>query len=91
MHFLNRKKAHFQEAALGKPRAAVLVRFDPSLKALVLVEDEALFVLRADALLAALPEDVHVLSPEGKRIEATGAFHVTTETFDPLHAVTDVF
>jgi len=47
-------------------------------------------VLKADAQLALVPEDVVVVDPDGKAIKAAGKFYVTVETIDPYHAVVDI-
>jgi hypothetical protein len=88
VHFL--KKAASKSHTIGRPRAAVKVMFDAKKKALVLVEGEGIMVLKWDALIAEIPSDVPILDAKGKRIPASGAFFVTTETFDPYHAVVDL-
>lgn len=83
MHFL--KKA--TGTPLGMIRAAVKVRYDPKKKALIL-EKETPMVLKSDALIAPIPDDIPILDSEGKRIK--GKFHVTIETFNPYHMVVEL-
>ena len=82
---------HFLKKAAGSPlgiiRAAVKVRYDTKKKALILVRETPM-VLKADALIAPIPETIPVLDPDGKRIK--GKFYVTVETFDPFHMVVEL-
>lgn len=88
MHFL--KKAALRSHAIGKPRAAVRVKFDSKKKALVIVEGEGFMVLKDDSLISEIPSNIPILDSKGKPILASGKFFVTTETFDPYHAVVDL-
>lgn len=48
-------------------------------------------LLAAGTELCPLPDDVEVVDVEGAPVLALGKFHVTTETFDPFHLLTDIF
>lgn len=88
MTWLGKGKTAVGDHAVGRPRAAVVVRFDRAAKA-VRLQPDGIFVLKADALVT--PLDLPVLDEDGTPIKATGKFHITTETFDPYHMVTDEF
>ncbi len=91
MHFLTHF-GRFREDAIVKPRACVAVRVTRQRGPCTLrIEDAPLRILKADALMAPLPEDVVVLHVDGRVCKATGRFYVTTESFDPCHMLTDVF
>ena len=86
MHFLKKSELHGQHV-LGKPRACVDVRFvDDALHV-----SDRIGVLKADALVVNLPERIQVLGTDGKPIKPTGTFMITVETFNPHHALVDVF
>lgn len=94
MHFLT---SHIQRSFLrpepyGRPRAAVRARWNKREGLLVLVpHEEPIVVLKADAMLFPLPEEMRVAAPDGKILRPTGKFWITTETIDPIHLITDVF
>lgn len=77
-------------AELGYPIgiAAVLVRRTARNDLVVQAE---MFLLKPDVEIAPMPQRLHVLDERGKPIPASsGEFWISTETFDPYHAVCDV-
>ena len=93
MHFLNPKGGRdVGGSALWKPRACVSVRVEyRDRKPVLIVKDGSVGVLKGDAILVELPKEIPVIGPDGDRIKPTGKFYVTTETFDPHHALVDLF
>jgi hypothetical protein len=49
-------------------------------------------ILKADARLAPLPERMKVVDPDGRKIAPSKGrrFHVSTKTFNPFHALTEI-
>ena len=73
---------------IGKPYAAVMVSRKKG-KDLVIVPGQ-IHLLKDDTQVVELPEDYTILNPEdGTPIEPSFSFWITTETFDPFHAVID--
>lgn len=93
MHFLTARiqKRDLVPFTVG-PHAFVRVRVDAQQSVLLIDVDPArpVIVTGADVSWVELPAEFRVLDPEGKRMKASGAFCVTTETFDPYHGVCDV-
>ena len=89
MHFLKPKDRGF---ALQKPRACMNVRVEYlDRKPVLIIQDGSIGVLKGDAILVELPGEIPVLDASGDRIKPTGKFHVTVESFDPYHALVDLF
>jgi len=84
-HILPRE---FHEVCTTRPYAAVRVEV-VSLRPCVLRVTEDILVLKRGVRLAKLPTDVQVLGDD-TRVRASGEFYISTETFDPYHALTDV-
>lgn len=90
-HFLSNKSSGGR--MVGRPRAGVRVRFEPGKKALTLDPDpdaKSIYILKADTLVADLPNTFRVLDNKGKVVKASGQFAVTTETLDPYHVLVDL-
>ncbi len=91
MHFITQ----FNEArpeAVRKPRACVVVCVERQRGPCTLrVVGDGLSILKPDALITPLPEDVVVLHADGKACKPSGRFYVSVESFDPHHLLTDVF
>lgn len=91
MHFLT-QFGRFREGAIGKRWACVVVHVERHRSPCILRIDEGpIKVLKADALMAPLPEQVVVQHVDGRICKPTGQFYVTTESFDPCHLLADVF
>lgn len=88
MTWLIDRKASF-EHAIGKSRAAVTIRVKNRNE--LVVADDGICILKADALISKLPDGVRIYDPNGKEVTPTGSFYITTESFDPFHIVTDIF
>ncbi len=84
MHFMK----NIRGRAIGKPHMAVVVQYEKAGRKLVLT-DKPPVVLQLDALVAPLPRNVVVVDRQRKRVNASGQFYVTTETFDPYHLLID--
>lgn len=56
------------------------------------VQEEGIGILRRDAKVVKLPERMTVVGSDGKKIKPSRGrvFYVTTESFDPYHAVTEI-
>ena len=79
-------RAYFDQHPIGKPWACVTVRAEG--KRLVVVPG-SIGVLKSDALVMPLPLEIEVCEEGGWRIRPERKFYITTETFDPYHALTD--
>lgn len=88
MHFMQARGGLLDSITLGKRRAAVQVRVES--KKLLRV-CERILVLGGDVELAKVPTDIVVVDGEGKVVKPSGEFYVTIETFDPFHALVDLF
>jgi len=90
-HLLKRAEAQWPAWA-SRPLAAVRVKV-VSLRPRVLEidpdPDAPIVLIRTDTLLALLPKDVVVQSPDGDVCPAHGRFFITTESFDPYHLLID--
>lgn len=84
MHFL--RKSEVQGFTLTRPRACVSVRVE---KDKLVIEPGSIAVLKIGVLLSPVPDRVKVVGPDGKVVKPSKGkqFFVTTETFDPCHAV----
>jgi hypothetical protein len=96
MHFLKRDEAQHNRRAsdLVQPWirgwACATVKL---IDAITLeVQPGEIGVLKADALLVLLPERMKVVDPDGRKIAPSKGrrFHVSTETFNPFHALTEI-
>ena len=87
MHVIG-KAAHDAGRAIGRHFACVTVKVIG--KKIVQVEPSSIGILKYDTLVTPLPADVRVVGPDGKEIKAAHRFYITTETFDPFHALTDL-
>jgi len=88
VHFLFKKKdARSRYFVMWRPYACVTVEVLGK-KKLKAVPGSIAF-LKSDARLVALPEDVIVVDDKGNVIEPSRGFFITTETFDPYHAIID--
>lgn len=85
-HFLTKDRA-IGGMMLGRPHMAVCAKYEKG--RLVLSDDRAPYVARADARFVPLPEGVAVLGRNGNTLEASGKFWVSVETCDPFHAIVD--
>lgn len=84
-HILRRD---FHEVRTTRPYAAVRVEV-VSLRPCVLQVTGDVFLLKRGIRLAKLPTDVQVLGDDTP-VKASGEFYISTETFNPYHALTDV-
>lgn len=92
MHFLKTDEVRYSRA-MEKPWAFVKVRFERGAsvaKSKLIIEE--IMVCKADTLVVDLPERWKVYDQEGKQVKPSKGrkFVVTTETFDPYHAVAEV-
>lgn len=76
----------------GRLQLAVMPDTEPLAKLAPPFGDEfpALRMLAWDAQVAPVPESLHIVGPDGKRLRATSVLVVSVETFDPWHLVADV-
>jgi len=73
---------------VGRPYAAVVVENTGKKK--LAIQLGQIQVMKHDAYVVMLPDDFKVINPEdGTVIDAEHTFWITTETFDPYHAVID--
>lgn len=90
MHVLTLDEVR-DERALRRPYAAVIVEARRTRGGVVLtVVPGSIFIAKADVLVAPLPKRMRVVDPDGNEIEPARSFAITTETFDPCHAVFDI-
>lgn len=90
MHFLKKSEVHAR--TLGKPRACVNVKVEGRDRLVVCGGDDGkhgVFVAKIDSQWSELPERIKVVGPDGKVIKPSKGkqFYVSTETFDPFHAL----
>jgi len=88
MHILTKDEARRGEA-IGRRYACVTVRVIKRRPRVLEVKPGSVGVLRSDAIMAALPADITIVGPEGELIEPMGQFLISTESFDPMHALCD--
>jgi len=73
---------------IGRPQAAVTVEYLG--KKTFAVQTGGFIILRDDTYVVKIPQDYRIIDPNGGLIiEATHNFWITTETFNPFHAVID--
>lgn len=73
--------------SLNRPYVAVKVQRVSKKKFIVC--DDGVSLLRNDARLTELPEMFTIETEEGEKVQASGQFLITTETFDPYHLIVD--
>lgn len=89
MHFLSRNFA--SRTRLPARRVAMRVRVVSRGQLMVDPGPRGLEILEGGTELCPLPDGVEVVDSEGNEVPALGTFHVTTETIDPYHLLTDLF
>jgi hypothetical protein len=81
------KSGRLRARRLGRPYAAIMVERKGN--TLRIIPDQ-LHILKHDIYVVELPEDITVLPPLGNEpVQSSSRFWITTETFDPYHAVLD--
>jgi len=68
-----------------------MVRVEKTRSPCTLRIQDGIHVMKPDAHIAPLPDGTVVLHVDGSVCEPTGRFYVTTESFDPMHMLTDIF
>lgn len=87
-HFLGRNFGGGH--AIGRAWASVTVRFQSPDR--LVIQPGSLRIVKHDAMVVALPERFKVVDDAGVEVAPSPGrrFYVTTETFDPFHAVMEM-